>query len=104
MVVVLVSLLLGAVITTGVITALDGEDGGRAPVGRLTQMEQSGDMQDTMERHRQMLQQMQDNATPAMLQLMNNDPMWEMMRSADWTQMQEQHQADVDRMLGKGQP
>ena len=67
-------------------------------------MEQTGEMHDVLEQRRQMLQQMQDNASPAMLQLMNNDPMWQMMRSEDWARMDEEHQADIDRMLGKGQP
>ena len=71
------------------------------PVGELTQMEQSGDMHDVLERHRQMLQRMRDVATPEMLELMNNDPMWQMLRRQDWARLDEEHQADIDRMLGQ---
>ena len=74
--------LIGAIVAIGVVS--DGEDNDSrptAPVGRITQMEQSGEMHEVLEKHRVMLQQMQDNASPAMLELMNNDPMWQMMRS-----------------------
>ena len=104
-VLILAAALFGAIVTVGVVSA--GDDGGNgrpAQVGRLTEMEQTGEMHDVLDQHRQMLQQMQDNASPAMLQLMNKDPMWQMMRSQDWARMDEQHQADIDRMLGKGQP
>ena len=95
----------GAIITAGIISAADDDgDDQRAPVGRITEMEQSGEMHEILEKHRIMLQQMQDNASPAMLELMNSDPMWQMMRSGEWARMDEQHQADIDRMLGKGQP
>lgn len=50
-------------------------------MGVLTRMEHSGEMQEILEKHRVMLRQMEDNASPEMLQLMNNDPIWQMMRS-----------------------
>lgn len=72
--------------------------------GRITQMEASGEMHDMAERHRQMLERMQQNASPAMQTLMNDDPMWQMMRSGEWARLDEEHQEDIDRMLGRGQP
>jgi Spy/CpxP family protein refolding chaperone len=99
------AIVLGVVVTVGVAAATDDDgDDQPAQVGRLTEMEQSGEMHDILELHRQMLERMQDDASPAMLELMNNDPMWQMMRSDDWPQMDEQHQADIDRMLGRGAP
>lgn len=61
----------------------------------------SGEMGRVLEQHRQMIEKMQQDASPAMLQLMNNDPMWQMMRSPEWAKMDEQHQQDLDRLLGK---
>ena len=86
--------------------ASDGADNGAgvAATGRMTQMEASGEMHDMAERHRQMLERMQQDASPAMLELMNNDPMWQMMRSGEWARLDEEHQEDIDRMLGRGQP
>lgn len=100
---VLGGMLLGVIVTVGIVAAGDGE-GRKQPtqVGQLTQLEQSGEMHAILERHRQMLEQMQANVSPAMLQLMQNDPMWQMMRSTDWARLDEEHQADLDRMMGKG--
>ena len=72
-----------------------------ATVGRLTQLEQSGAMHDILERHREMIAKMQEDASPAMLALMNADPMWTMMRSKEWAKMDADHQADVNRMMVK---
>lgn len=97
---------LGAVLTIGVGVAGDrrAADVPPAQVGRLTEMESTGEMQSVLEQHRVMLEQMRNDASPAMLQRMNADPMWQMLRSADWAQLDAQHRADIDRMLGKGQP
>lgn len=35
---------------------------------------------------------------------MNNDPMWQMMRTGDWACLDEERQQDTDRMLGQGEP
>ena len=70
-------------------------------VGQLTQLEQSGAMHDILERHRAMIEKMQEDASPAMLALMNADPMWTMMRSKEWAKMDADHQADVNRMIVK---
>ena len=91
------------VVLVGIVLALNGaEDDGRSePVGRLTEMEQSGQMSEIWEQHRQMIERMQEDASPAMLEMMNNDPMWQMMRTPEWAQMDAQHQEDIDRMLGE---
>lgn len=95
-------------ITVAAVSSGGGSSGGSvvqsAPsvgVGRLTQLEQSGAMHDILERHRAMIAKMQDDASPAMLALMNADPMWTMMRSKDWARMDEEHQADVNKMTAK---
>lgn len=87
----------------GAVLASNGADKGQptARVGRITEMEMSGEMGAVLEQHRQMIEQMQQDASPAMLELMNKDPMWKMMRSPGWAQMDEQHQKDLDRLLGK---
>ena len=87
----------------GVVLAWNGDDEGTpsAPVGRITEMEQSGEMSQVWEQHRQMIERMQEDASPAMLEIMNNDPMWQMMRTPEWAQMDQQHQEDIDRMIGK---
>jgi hypothetical protein len=98
----LAAVFVSVAITIGIVAVARGRDASEpVPVGELTQMEQSGDMHDILERHRQMLQQMQVVATPQMFQLMNNDPMWQMLRGQDWARLDEEHQADIDRMLGQ---
>ena len=86
----------------GLVLASNKGEGGSAPgVSRLTEMEQSGEMSEIWEQHRQMLERMQEDASPAMLEIMNNDPMWQMMRTPEWARMDEQHQEDLDRMLSE---
>lgn len=84
-----------------VLAASDSGDDPTPKVSRLTEMEQSGEMSEMWEQHRQMLERMQEDASPAMLQIMNNDPMWQMMRTPEWARMDELHQQDIDRMLGR---
>jgi len=91
------------VVVLGIVLAVNGaeDDTPTAPVGRITEMEQTGEMSEVWEQHRQMIERMQEDASPAMLELMNNDPMWQMMRTPEWAQMDAQHQEDIDRMLGE---
>lgn len=97
------AMVLGGMVATGIQSAWRTEE--RTPrVGVVTRLEYTGEMHDMLERHRLMLQQMEKNASPAMLQLMNSDPMWQMMRSETWARLDEQHQADINRMLGRGSP
>jgi hypothetical protein len=89
------------VVLAAVVTGFS-DDGTSAPkVGRMTRMEQSGELDEMLEQHRQMILRMQDDASPAMLELMNNDPLWQMMRSPEWARLDEEHQEDIDRMLSK---
>lgn len=39
--------------------------------------------------------------TPQMLQHMNDDPMWQMMRSGEFIELLEKHEGDIDQMLGR---
>jgi len=98
-----IGLTVGAfVVVLGIVLAWSGDDDDpAAPVGRITEMEQSGEMSRIWEQHRQMIERMQEDASPAMLEIMNNDPMWQMMRTPEWARMDEQHQEDLDRMLGE---
>lgn len=82
------------------ITGFGGDDESSG-AGRLTRMEQSGELHEMLEQHRQMILRMQDDASPAMLELMNNDPLWKMMRSPEWARLDEEHQEDIDRMLSE---
>lgn len=84
-----------------------GAEEGSVPAsssGKITQMEASGEMHDMAERHRRMLERMQQDASPAMKALMDKDPMWQMMRTGEWARLDEEHQEDIDRMLGRGRP
>lgn len=48
---------------------------------------------------------MRVSLAPPMQQLMDADPMWQAMRSGDFTKMMEdQQQQQIDRMLGRGAP
>lgn len=98
------AMVVGGMVATGIGSALRDREDRADKVGVLTRMEHSGEMEEILEKHRVMLQQMESNASPQMLELMNNDPMWQMMRSERWARLEEQHKADIDRMLGKGQP
>ena len=55
-----------------------------------------------VDRHQPMMDQMRVSATPQMLQLMDTDPMWEMMRSGAYVSVLEEHESDIDRMLARG--
>lgn len=70
---------------------------------RLTVLEASGDARTMVEQHQAMMDQMRVNATPHMLEVMNSDPMWKMMRSGEYVQLLEEHEENLDRMLARGQ-
>jgi len=70
----------------------------------LTQMEHQGTMQAMLRQHQNMMEQMRAGLSPQMLQLMDDDPMWKAMRSGDFTQMMQDQQQQIDRMLGRGAP
>jgi hypothetical protein len=55
-----------------------------------------------VEQHQAMMDVMRVNAPPEMLRLMNEDPMWQMMRSGDYVRLLEQHEQNIDRMLARG--
>ena len=52
--------------------------------------------------HQQMTEQMRVNATPAMVAMMNTDPMWQMMRDPVDIAKQNEHQREIKMMLGLG--
>jgi hypothetical protein len=52
--------------------------------------------------HEQMTEQMRVNGTPAMVAMMNADPMWAQMRTVPYLQAQEAHQREINKMLGLG--
>jgi hypothetical protein len=51
--------------------------------------------------HAVMMQRMRVDASPAMVERMRTDPMWQMMRDPRWIRLMEQDQAGLDRMLGR---
>lgn len=69
---------------------------------RLAALEADGGARTMVEAHQAMMDQMRVNATPQMLQLMNSDPMWQMMRSGEYIRLLEEHEENIDRMLARG--
>jgi hypothetical protein len=63
--------------------------------------ESGGDVQSMIDQHQAMMDQMRVSATPQMLQMMNDDPMWQMMRSGEFIKLLEEHEGDIDQMLGR---
>lgn len=61
-------------------------------------------MQQMLEQHQSMMEQMRTGLSPQMQQLMDADPMWKLMRSGEFTNMMEDQQQQIDRMLGRGAP
>ena len=55
-----------------------------------------------MARHQQMTEQMRLNDSPGMLQMMDADPMWAQMRTTAFIQQQDEHQREINKMLGLG--
>jgi hypothetical protein len=102
------------------IGASGGDDGVSAPITTTTTapptvttealaddrpiaLQASGYARTMVEQHQPMMDQMRVSATPQMLQLMNSDPMWQMMRSAEYVPLLEEHEANIDQMLARGQ-
>lgn len=89
--------LLGLAVNLG--TADEGAPAGRT--GRITQLEHSGEMHTMLQQHQNMMSQMQAGLSPQMLQIMRDDPMWQMLESGDMIPLMEEHQGDIDRMLAR---
>ena len=85
-----------------------GPDSGPSTEGlrsdRLTHLVETGEAQDMLDQHQAMMDQMRVDATPQMLQLMDADPMWKLMRNGEFAQMMSDQQEQIDRMLGRGAP
>jgi hypothetical protein len=103
--------LLGVVLLAlGIIigVAIAGSDSGPSTEGlrrdRLTHLVETGQAQDMLDQHQTMMEQMRVDATPQMLQLMDADPMWKIMRNGEFAQMMVDQQEQIDRMLGRGAP
>jgi len=63
-------------------------------------MEHTGTMATMLQQHQNMMEQMRAALSPQMQQRMDTDPMWQSMRSGDFTQMMQDQQQQIDRMLG----
>ena len=57
---------------------------------------------DMTQQHHAMMDQMRASVSATMNELMNRDPMWQMMRSPALIADLEKHEQDIDRMLGLG--
>ncbi len=57
---------------------------------------------DMTQQHHAMMDQMRASVSATMNELMNRDPMWQMMRSSDFIADFEKHEQDIDRMLARG--
>lgn len=52
--------------------------------------------------HDSMMDQMRASLDASMNELMNRDPMWQMMRSSTYLAALEKHEQEIDRMLARG--
>lgn len=68
---------------------------------RLMEMERNGELHTMLQQHQQMMLRMQASASPQMLEIMRNDPMWQMLESGEMIDLMEQHQADISQMLAQ---
>jgi ABC-type lipoprotein release transport system permease subunit len=66
---------------------------------QFTQMIQNGQMQQMFDQHERMLERMRVDASPQMLNIMNADPMWKLMRTGMYTKMLEEYQHQLNQML-----
>ena len=102
------SLLVALAFTVGLSLGGVWGDSGPSTAGlrndRFTHLVQTGAAQDMVDRHQRMLEQMRAAFSPQMLQTMDADPMWKLMRNDEYTKMLEDQQRQIDRMLGKGTP
>lgn len=84
---------IGAVVGSG-----SDSDGGTT--GTRNHSSGNGAMTAMLERHQAMMEQMRAGVTPEMLRLMDADPMWKAMRTDEFATLMEEHQDQIDRMLG----
>lgn len=68
---------------------------------RLMEMERNGELHAMLQQHQEMMQRMQVDASPQMLEIMRNDPMWQMLDSGEMITLMEEHQEDINRMLAQ---
>lgn len=57
---------------------------------------------DMTQQHHAMMDQMRASVSATMNQLMNSDPMWQMMRSSALIADLEKHEQEIDLMLARG--
>jgi len=94
-------LLVGIGVLGAMVAAPDDRGSSIRNPGRMTQMEQSGQMHEMLQDHQDMIDRMRTDASPQMLREMKNDEMTQMMNSGEMIRMAEEHQADIDRMMGR---
>lgn len=79
----------------------DSDSAGSRATTELDHAIVSGEIQQMLDRHQAMMEQMRVGATPEMLARMDTDPMWQQMRTGEFARLMEQHQQQIDRMLGR---
>lgn len=84
-------------------TAAPAVTAGELADDQLAALEAGGEVRTMMDLHQGMMDQMRVSATPQMLQLMNADPMWQMMRSGQYIRLLEEHEENIDQMLARGE-
>ena len=57
---------------------------------------------DMTQQHHAMMDQMRASVSATMNELMNREPMWQMLRSTAFIADLEKHEQDIDRMLARG--
>jgi len=99
-----VVLALGVIIGVGISSSDSGPSTEGLRRDRFTHLVETGKAQDMVDQHQTMMEQMRVDATPQMLQLMDADPMWKLMRNGEFARMMVNQQDQLDRMLGRGAP
>ena len=110
-----VAILVPAALVTGVLIGARGPDpaDARAPAASPAQTSDAGpagplkataadEPPNMIQLHHSMMDQMRASFSSSMNELMNRDPMWQMMRSPNYIAELEQHEQDIDRMLARG--
>lgn len=72
------------------------------PTTRLDHAIVSGELQQMLDQHQAMMERMRVGVTPEMLAMMDADPMWQAMRTGEFADLMEEHQDEINRMLGRG--
>jgi len=86
----------------GVTLFADDSSGAERVVTRLDHAIATGELPQMLDRHQAMMEAMRVNVTPEMQSAMDADQMWQLMRTGEFAALMEEHQDQINRMLGQG--